>query len=479
MPFRAIPDMAMNPDHESPPPFPDADPVLESLRAPPHSLSAERAVLGGLMLDSGAWDGIADILTDADFYSPAHAKLFRTMAHLAEAGHPLDGVTLSQVLEQHAELDMVGGLAYLARLVNETPTAANVRAYARIVRDRALLRNLVKASYETIDQGLNPDWRTTEQILDEAEKRILAVAEGRAREGGPRALGDVMSATLSRIEDLIAAGGEITGLSTGFHRFDSMTLGFQPADLVILAARPSMGKTSLAMNIVEHAVLHQDKPVVVFSLEMPAESLMMRMVASMARINLKNLNKGDLSDDDHDRLSHAVNRLKNRPLFIDDSAGLSPMEMRSRLRRLSREAGEPALVMVDYLQLMQGSAGNRDNRVAEISEISRSLKSIAKEFRCPLLALSQLNRAVDSRPNKRPHMSDLRDSGAIEQDADLIAFIYRDEVYNKEDSKSKGIAEIIIAKQRNGPIGDFPLAFLGEYTRFDNLVDEAYGDGPF
>jgi replicative DNA helicase len=282
--------------------------------------------------------------------------------------------------------------------------------------------------------------------------------------------------TVDKIDELIKAGGQLSGLSTGFQRLDAMTLGLQPADLIILAARPSMGKTSLAMNMVEHAALHQDKPVVVFSLEMPAESLMMRMVASMARINLKHLNKGDLGDEEHDKLALAVSKLQDRPLFIDDTPGLTPMEMRSRLRRLQREHGNPALVMVDYLQLMQGSANNRENRVAEISEISRALKTLAKEFHCPLMALSQLNRAVDQRPNKRPHMSDLRDSGAIEQDADVIAFIYRDEVYNKEDSKDKGKAEILISKQRNGPIGDFKLAFIGEYTRFDNLADEAYED---
>lgn len=459
--------------------LPDADPALAAAKVPPQALAAERAVLGGLMLDGNAWDRIADVLTDADFYSPAHRLLFRAMGRLVESGQPLDGVTLSQALEQSGELEAVGGIGYIARLAAETPTAENVRAYAGIVRDRALLRQLIRAAGEIVDEGFNTAGQLAAEIIDKAERRILAVAESRPKEGAPRPLNTVLDATLEQIDNLLAAGGQISGLSTGFRRFDGMTLGLQKADLVILAARPSMGKTSLAMNIVEHAALHQERPVVVFSLEMPAESLVMRMVASMARINLKNLNKGELSEEDQDRLNLAVKKLKGRPLFIDDTAGLTPMELRGRLRRLVREQGaEPALVMVDYLQLMQGSANNRDNRVNEISEISRSLKGIAKEFRCPLLALSQLNRGVDARTNKRPQMSDLRDSGAIEQDADVIAFIYRDEVYNKEDSKNKGIAEILISKQRNGPVGDFRLAFIGEHTRFDDLAD-SYDEGAY
>lgn len=458
---------------------PDMDPELAAVKVPPHSLPAERAVLGGLMLADNAWERIADIISDTDFYSSTHRVLFRAMQRLADANQPLDGVTLSQALEQSRELEQVGGVGYIARLANETPTAENIRAYAQIVRDRALLRQLIHAAGEITDEGFNPEGRNTSDVIDAAEQRILAIAEGRTKEGGPQPLNVVLNSTLEKIDQLTEAGGKITGLSTGFQRFDSMTLGLQPSDLIILAARPSMGKTSLAMNIVEHATLHQDKPVVVFSLEMPADSLMMRMVASMAAINLKNLNKGDLSEEDHDRLGLAVRKLRGRPLFIDDTPALTPMEMRSRLRRLSREHGSPGLVMVDYLQLMQGSANNRENRVAEISEISRSLKTIAKEFRCPLMALSQLNRAVDARPNKRPHMSDLRDSGAIEQDADLIAFIYRDEVYNRESSKDKGKAEILISKQRNGPVGEFKLAFRGELTRFEDLADESYEDGPW
>lgn len=450
-----------------------ADPELESLKTLPHAVAAERAVLGSLMLAS-EWDKVADLLREEDFYVRAHQLIFRTMARLIEASQPLDGVTLSQALEQAGDMESIGGVGYIVRLANETPTAENVRAYAQIVHDRALLRQLIRAAGEITDDSYNPEGQATADVIAAAEKRILAVADGRAREGGLEHLNGILRKTVHKIDELIQSGGHLSGLSTGFHRLDAMTLGLQPADLIILAARPSMGKTSLAMNIIEHAALHQARPVVVFSLEMPAESLMMRMVASMARINLKHLNKGDLSDEEHDKLALAVSKLQDRPLFIDDTPGLTPMEMRSRLRRLQREHGEPALVMVDYLQLMQGSVGNRENRVAEISEISRSLKTLAKEFHCPLLALSQLNRAVDQRPNKRPHMSDLRDSGAIEQDADVIMFIYRDEVYNKEDSKDKGRAEILISKQRNGPVGDFKLAFLGEYTRFDNLADEAY-----
>ncbi|HEY9035158.1 MAG TPA: replicative DNA helicase [Pseudomonadales bacterium] len=452
-----------------------ADPELASLKTLPHAVAAERAVLGSLMLAS-EWDKVADLLEPADFYHRPHQLIFAAMARLIEAGQPLDGVTLSQALEETGELEPVGGVGYIVRLANDTPTAENIRAYAQIVHDRALLRQLIRAAGEITDDSYNPDGQATVDVIAAAEKRILAVADGRAREGGLEHLNGILKKTVDKIDELIKAGGQLSGLSTGFQRLDAMTLGLQPADLIILAARPSMGKTSLAMNMVEHAALHQDKPVVVFSLEMPAESLMMRMVASMARINLKHLNKGDLGDEEHDKLALAVSKLQDRPLFIDDTPGLTPMEMRSRLRRLQREHGNPALVMVDYLQLMQGSANNRENRVAEISEISRALKTLAKEFHCPLMALSQLNRAVDQRPNKRPHMSDLRDSGAIEQDADVIAFIYRDEVYNKEDSKDKGKAEILISKQRNGPIGDFKLAFIGEYTRFDNLADEAYED---
>ena len=450
-----------------------ADPELEALKTLPHAVAAERAVLGSLMLAS-EWDKVADLLREEDFYVRSHQLIFRTMARLIDANQPLDGVTLSQTLEQAGDLEAIGGVGYIVRLANETPTAENIRAYAQIVHDRALLRQLIRAAGEITDDSYNPEGQATADVIAAAEKRILAVADGRAREGGLEHLDGILSNTVHKIDELIKSGGNLSGLSTGFQRLDAMTLGLQRSDLIILAARPSMGKTSLAMNIIEHAALHQESPVVVFSLEMPAESLMMRMVASMARINLKNLNKGDLSDEEHDKLALAVSKLKGRPLYIDAPPGLTPMEMRSRLRRLQREHGDPALVMVDYLQLMQGSVGNRENRVAEISEISRSLKTLAKEFKCPLVALSQLNRAVDQRPNKRPHMSDLRDSGAIEQDADVIMFIYRDEVYNKEDSKDKGRAEILISKQRNGPVGDFKLAFMGEYTRFDNLADEAY-----
>jgi len=453
-------------------PPPDSD--LALLKVPPHSLEAEQSVLGGLMLANEAWDWVAELVSEGDFYRPEHRLMFRRMAQLVEAGHPIDVVTLADSLNHAGELDRAGGFGYLAELARNTPSAANIRAYASAVRERSSLRALIAAAQDIADAGFNPEGRTSADLLDEAERRIAQITEERPKTGGPEAVNPILKRAVDRIDELFNSDSSITGLSTGFKDLDDMTSGMQRGDLVIVAARPSMGKTTFAMNLVEHAVLHNERPVIVFSMEMPSEAILMRMLSSIGRINQTNVRSGRLDEEDWPKLSAAVSKLKDRPLFIDDTPALSPMEVRARVRRIVREHGDPAMIMVDYLQLMQ-VAGMTEGRTAEISEISRSLKAMAKEFNCPMIALSQLNRGVEQRPNKRPVNSDLRESGAIEQDADVIMFIYRDEVYN-EESPDKGVAEIIIGKQRNGPIGTARLAFIGKYTRFDNLA-MSYGGG--
>jgi replicative DNA helicase len=454
-------------DHpfESAPP-PDLD--IAQLKVPPHSVEAEQSVLGGLMLANDAWDRVADLVSEGDFYRPEHRLIFRRMTRLVEAGQPLDVVTLADALANADELDQAGGIAYLAELAKDTPSAANVRAYATAVRERANLRALIRAAQTIADSGFQPEGRSSGELIDDAERRIMQISEERPKTGGPEAVNPLLKKAVERIDELFNSDATITGLSSGFKDLDDMTSGLQKGDLVIVAARPSMGKTTFAMNLVENAVLAVDKPVIVFSMEMPAEQLIMRMLSSIGRINQTKVRTGKLDDEDWPKLSAAISKLKDRPLFIDDTPALSPLEVRSRVRRIVREHGDPALIMVDYLQLMQ-VPGMTEGRTAEISEISRSMKAMAKEFSCPMVALSQLNRGVEQRPNKRPVNSDLRESGAIEQDADVIMFIYRDEVYN-EESQDKGVAEIIIGKQRNGPIGTARLAFIGKYTRFDNLA---------
>jgi replicative DNA helicase len=450
----------------------ERDPELEGLQVPPHSVDAEQSVLGGLMLSPDGWDNVADRVSATDFYRPGHRLIFSTMGELVEAKQPLDVITLSEALDLKGELERLGGLAYLGKLAKNTASAANIQTYADIIRERAVLRQLIAVSRESSESAFAPEGRSSDELLAEAESRLAAIADGRPKDGGPEAITPLLRRALEKIDELFNSDGDITGLSTGFSELDRMTSGLQPADLVVVAARPSMGKTSFAMNLVEHASIHSDKPVVVFSMEMPASSLIMRMLSSLGRINQTRVRSGQLEEEDWPKLTMAVNKLKNRPLFIDDTPALSPNEMRARCKRIQREEGELGLIMVDYLQLMQ-IPGKGDNRVAEISEISRGLKTMAKEFNCPMVALSQLNRGLEQRPNKRPINSDLRDSGAIEQDADIISFIYRDEVYN-EDSPDKGVAEIIIGKQRNGPIGSCRLAFIGEFTRFENLASSAY-----
>ncbi|PJI46446.1 MULTISPECIES: replicative DNA helicase [Pseudomonas] len=444
-----------------------------SLKVPPHSIEAEQAVLGGLMLDNNAWERVSDAVSDGDFYRHDHRLIFRAVYKLAEGNQPIDVVTLSELLEREGQLPQVGGLAYLAELAKNTPSVANIKAYANIIRERSTLRQLIGISSDIADSAFNPEGRSANEVLDDAERKIFEIAEARPKTGGPVGIGEILVKTIDRIDHLFNSDEAFTGISTGFTDLDEKTSGLQPADLVIVAGRPSMGKTTFAMNLVENALMRSDKAILVYSLEMPSDSIVMRMLASLGRIDQTKVRSGKLDDEDWPRLTSAVNLLSDRKLFIDDTAGISPSEMRARTRRLAREHGEVGLIMVDYLQLMQIPGSSGDNRTNEISEISRSLKALAKEFNCPVVALSQLNRSLEQRPNKRPVNSDLRESGAIEQDADVIMFVYRDEVYHPE-TEFKGVAEIIIGKQRNGPIGTVRVAFLGRYSRFENLAPGMY-----
>jgi replicative DNA helicase len=446
--------------------------TLANLKLPPHSLEAEQAVLGGLMLDDQAWDRVSDRVKEEDFYRRDHRLIFQAIALLASAGDPRDALTVSETLTRLGELDNAGGLAYLGELVRNTSSATNIAAYGDIVRERSVLRQLIRISNEVSDTAFQPQGATAQDILDQAERKIFAIAEQQQKGGGPQALRPLLQKALDRIDKLFQSTESITGLSTGFTDLDDRTSGLQNGDLVIVAARPSMGKTTFAMNLVENAMLRSGKPVLVFSMEMPAEQLVMRMLSSLGRIDQGRVRSGKLEEEDWPRLTSTMTMLSEQKLLIDDSASLSPNDVRTRARRVAREQGGLGLIMVDYLQLMR-VPGLESNRVNEISEISRSLKALAKEMECPVIALSQLNRSLEQRPNKRPVMSDLRESGAIEQDADVIMFIYRDEVYNPE-SPDKGTAEIIIGKQRNGPIGALRLAFHGKYTRFEDLAPEHY-----
>ena len=453
------------------------DSATQALKVPPHSVEAEQSVLGGLMLDNSAWEQVSDLLVEQDFYRHDHQLIFRGIAELMEQANPVDVITLAEWHNQRSELDKVGELAYLGALARNTPSAANIKAYASIVRERSILRQLIQIGNNIANMAFTPEGRNSEEMLDTAERRVFEIAEkGAKRGGGFIQVKDVLSKVVDKIDTLFEQDSGITGLPTGFIDFDDQTSGLQPADLVIIAGRPSMGKTTFAMNIAENAAIHSKQPVAVFSMEMPADSLAMRMLSSLGRIDQHRLRTGRLNDDDWPRLTSAIALLNEAPLFIDDTGGLTPSELRARARRLKREHGL-SLIIVDYLQLMSGSANGRqaENRTNEISEISRSLKALAKELNVPVIALSQLNRSLEQRPNKRPVMSDLRESGAIEQDADIIVFIYRDEVYN-EDSAEKGKAEIIISKQRNGPIGTVALTFQGKYTRFENFAPAYYQD---
>ncbi|HCA89455.1 MAG: replicative DNA helicase [Legionellaceae bacterium] len=438
------------------------------LKRPPHVLEAEQAILGGVLLDNQAWEKISAKLCAADFYQAEHRIIFTAILDLAKKNQPFDVITLLDNLKSIDELDAAGGESYLFELANNTPSVANVSAYADIVREKSVQRQLIQIAGDIADAAYNPDGREVSELLDLAEAKVFAIAEQTQHDGGPQAIKSVLVRAVEKIDALYHSGQLITGLETGLTDLDNMTSGLQPADLIIVAGRPSMGKTTLVMNMAEHAAISSRKPVLVFSMEMPADSLAMRMMSSLGRIDQHNIRTGKLDDDDWPRVTSAVHMLSEAPLFIDDTPGLSPAEMRARARRLAKEHGQLGLIVVDYLQLMKVPGFKAENRTAEISEISRSLKSLAKELGVPVVALSQLNRSLEQRQDKRPVMSDLRESGAIEQDADIICFIYRDEVYH-EDSPDKGMAEIIIAKQRNGPIGKVKVTFLGRYTRFENL----------
>ena len=454
------------------------DAETRSLKIPPHSIEAEQAVLGGVLLDPNAWDRIVELVHEEDFYRRDHRIIFKAMYTLNMAGETCDVVTVAEWLDNHKELEDAGGLSYLAALADNTPGASNITSYAEIVRKRSVLRQLISATNNISEAVFNPQGRNSEEILDYAEQTVFEIAEQETR--GRRnynPIKELLVRALDRVDELFQRNNPITGVGTGFDDFDERTAGLQPADLIIIAGRPSMGKTAFAINIAEHAVIRDKLSVVVFSMEMPGDSLAMRMMSSLGRIDQHKVRTGKLRDEDWPRLTSAVELLKDARLYIDDTPALTPAELRARCRRISREQGLD-LIIVDYLQLMQ-VPGTKENRATEISEISRSLKAMAKELSVPVVALSQLNRSLEQRPNKRPVMSDLRESGAIEQDADLIVFIYRDEVYN-EDTVDKGKAEIIIAKQRNGPIGMVPLTFLGQFTRFENFIgDERYISGDY
>ncbi|OGS92410.1 MAG: replicative DNA helicase [Gallionellales bacterium GWA2_60_18] len=457
--------------------FSDPDAQLDQIKLPPHSVEAEQSVLGGLLLDANALDKISDLVFDSDFYRQDHRLIFRQIIRLSEQAKPVDVITVAEALEIAGELDKAGGLPYLGSLAQNVPSAANIRRYGEIVRERSIMRKLAEVGSDIASSAYNPTGRDAAQLLDEAESKVFEIAEaGSKGKQGFMPMPPLLTQVVERIETLYGRDNhsDVTGMATGYTDLDRMTSGLQPGDLVIVAGRPSMGKTAFSINIAENVALESNKPVAIFSMEMGATQLAMRMLGSVGKLNQHDLRTGRLQDDDWGRLTHALGKLNDAPLFIDESAALSALELRARSRRLHRQHGELGLIVVDYIQLMSSNAGKAsENRATEISEISRSLKALAKELHVPVVALSQLNRSLEQRPNKRPVMSDLRESGAIEQDADLILFIYRDEVYNA-DSPDKGKAEIIIGKQRNGPIGKVELAFRGEYTRFDNLASSGY-----
>ncbi len=449
-----------------------SDPKTAALKLPPHSIESEQSVLGSIMINNSAWETVVDLVSTEDFYRKDHQIIFDTIRILSDQDMPCDAVTVSEWLDRNHELDKVGGLAYIGSLAKDTPSAANVKAYAELVRERSVLRQLIDAGTEIANSGYNPEGQLSHELIDKADKKLFQISDQHQRgRSGITPIGTHVASAFEHIEELFHSDNPITGVPTGFADLDKMTCGMQKSDLIIIAGRPSMGKTSLAMNIAETAAIKHQKSVAVFSMEMSGESLAMRLMSSLGRINQHKIRTGQLAEDDWARLTSTMGILSEAPIYIDDTGALTPTELRARARRLHRE-NNLGLIVVDYLQLMQVK-GTSENRTNEISEISRGLKALAKELEVPVIALSQLNRSLEQRPNKRPVMSDLRESGAIEQDADLIVFIYRDEVYN-EDSPDKGIAEVIIGKQRNGPIGTCRLTFLGPYTRFENLAANQY-----
>jgi replicative DNA helicase len=453
------------------------DRQVAQLRIPPHSLEAESSVLGGLLLDNSAWDRVGDLVKEGDFYRHEHQLVFAAIAQLVNTSKPADVITVFEQLQNLGKAEVVGGLVYLNSLAQYVPSAANIRRYAEIVRERAILRKLLTASDEIATNAFNPQGKTVAKILDEAEQKIFNIGEeGSRMKQGFQGMDTLVVDLLDRVQEMSENPNDITGVPTGFYDLDRMTAGFQAGDMIVLAARPSMGKTALAINIAEHVALNEGLPVAVFSMEMGASQLAVRIVGSIGRINQGHLRTGKLTDDEWPRLIEAIEKLRNISLHIDETPGLTPSELRANARRLARQCGKLGLIVVDYLQLMSGSSSaSGENRATELGEISRGLKMLAKELQCPVIALSQLNRSVEQRTDKRPMMSDLRESGAIEQDADIIMFIYRDEYYNK-DSKEPGVAEIIIGKQRNGPTGTVKLAFMNQLTRFESLASGGSGD---
>jgi len=457
-----------------------ADPQLLALKVPPHSVEAEQSLIGGLLLDNNAFDRVADLVSDSDFYRDDHRRIYRHVSRLIEAGKPADVVTVSESIEASEDKDRTGGPGYLGALAQNTPSALNIRRYAELVRERAVQRRLAQVATEIAETALSPSGKEVAQLLDEAESRIFEIGEAGARTShGFKDIKQELARVFERLDDLYHRDNPsgITGIPTGFVDLDEKTAGLQPGDLIIVAGRPSMGKTALALNFAEHVAVDNGLPVAIFSMEMSGTQLASRVLGSIARVDQHKMRTGRLSDEEWQRLSHAMGRLHEAPVFIDETGALNALELRARARRMKRQCGKLGLLMVDYLQLMSAtSQGGDENRATQISEISRSLKALAKELDVPVVALSQLSRAVEQRNDRRPMMSDLRESGAIEQDADLILFIYRDEVYFPDKPEVKGRAEVIIGKQRNGPIGKIELAFLGPYTRFENL---AHGSSTF
>ncbi len=448
-----------------------SDKQIAQLRIPPHSIEGESSVLGGLLLDNGAWDRVGDLLVDSDFYRHEHKLIYAAIGSLINASKPADIITVFEHLQSQGKAEDTGGLMYLNSLAQYVPSAANVRRYAEIVRERSILRKLVAASDEIATNAFNPQGRPVETILDEAEQKIFNIGEAGSRmKQGFHSMDTLVVQLLDRVTEMSENPNDITGVPTGFYDLDKNTSGLQPGDLIILAARPSMGKTALAINIAEHVALHEGLPVAVFSMEMGASQLAVRIVGSIGRIDQGHLRTGKLTDDEWPRLTEAIEKLRNISLHIDETPGLTVSELRANARRLARQCGKLGLIVVDYLQLMSTSMSGDENRATAVGEISRGLKMLAKELQCPVIALSQLSRGVESRTDKRPMMSDLRESGAIEQDADVIMFIYRDEYYTKEACKEPGVAEIIISKQRNGPTGTTKLGFVKHHTKFENLA---------
>ena len=452
------------------------DDEVARLRVPPHSVEAEQSVLGGLLIDNLAWDRAGDLLTDSDFYRYEHRLIYAAIGVLVAGNKPADVITVFEQLQGLGKAADCGGLAYLNALAQSVPSAANMRRYAEIVRERSILRKLIAASDDIATSAFNPQGRQVSTVLDEAESKIFQIGEeGSRQKQGFQGIDKLVVSLIDRVQELHDNGAEeVTGVRTGFYDLDRMTAGLQKGDLIVLAARPSMGKTAFALNIAEHVAVAEGLPVLVFSMEMGASQLALRLVGSLGRINQQNLRTGRLDSGEWERLTDAVERLGQVQLYIDETAALTSSELRARARRMARQFGTLGLIVIDYLQLMSGSSGSDENRATELGEISRGLKALAKELQCPVIALSQLNRSVESRNDKRPMMSDLRESGAIEQDADIIMFIYRDDYYNKE-SKEPGVTEIVIGKQRNGPVGTVKLTFLKPLTRFDNLAPGSSG----